>query len=361
MLYQGYRDWNSIPLTWGALVDFHGEPTARFHAAADVCRVVKQQEDFFLDALPPRAEIALYHTHENVIALDGQANEKFLYKALRGAHRALWEAGYSLQFVEPRFLGTPTAYYKVILLPFLMHLPQAHADKLTEFVAQGGTLIGCAKLGHLDEQGWAWNDRPGAGLTSLFGAKETHLEVFREPHPKITLKVEPSKRLFNKIDAEVINGYWHRQEFALGDDVEVLAQFVDDTPAIIRRRYGQGQAILAATHFDMALWEYHDPALRQLFDNLMALCGVGKDIYVTGSDPEYVKQRIDGHLLSHRSHHAVLVNNEGECPVNVTLAVPVASSATSAVELFSGQSLELSSGQFSLHLPAEDGAIVMLR
>ncbi len=361
MLYQGYRDWNSIPLTWGALVDFHGRPTARYHAAADVCRVVKQHEDFFLDALPPQAQIALYHTHENVIALDGQANEKFLYKALRGAHRALWESGYALQFVEPRFLGTPTAYYKVILLPFLMHLPQAHADKLTEFVAQGGMLIGFAKLGHLDEKGWAWNDRPGAGLTSLFGAKETHLEVFREPHPKITLKVEPSRPLFKEIETEVINGFWHRQEFALADDVEVLAWFVDGTPTIIRRRHGQGQAILVATHLDMAYWEYHDPALRQLFDNLMAMCGVEKAIHVTGSDTEYVKQRVDTHLLSHEMQHAVLVNNEGECPVDVTITIPIASSATSAVEMFSGQAVELSGGQFSLHLPAEDGAIVMLR
>lgn len=45
MLYQGYRDWNFIPLTWGALVDFHGQPTARYHAAAEVNRIVRQHED----------------------------------------------------------------------------------------------------------------------------------------------------------------------------------------------------------------------------------------------------------------------------------------------------------------------------
>ncbi len=324
----------------------------------------RQHEDFFLDALPPGAQVALYHTHENVIALDGQANEGLLYKALRGAHTALWEAGYTLQFVEPRFLGGATARYKVILLPFLMHLPQEHADKLAQFVAAGGTLVGFAKLGHLDGRGWAWNDRPGAGLTALFGAQETHIEVFREPHQKITLQVEPGNPLFAGIDSTTINGYWHRQEFALADDVDVLARFVDGAPAVIRRKHGAGQAILVATQLDMAYWEYHDPALRQFFDNLMALCGVGKDVVVSGAEAEYVRRRVDAHLLSTGDQYAILVNNEGESAVDVTITIPAASGADTAVELFSGAALVLrqsNGAQFSLHLPAADGAIVMLR
>jgi beta-galactosidase len=361
MLYQGYRDWNCIPLTWGALVDFHGEPTPRLDAAAEVGRIVKQHEDFFLDALPPQAQIALYHTRENVIVLDGQANEKFLYRALRGAHTAMWESGYPLEFVEPRFLGTPSATYKVILLPFLMHLPQDHAGKLRDYVAQGGTLIGFAKLGHLDGKGWAWNDRPGAGLTDLFGAKETHIEVFRQPHDKITLRVEPDTPLFDGITTETIRGYWHRQEFTLADDTEVMARFTDGAPAVISRRYGKGRAILIATHLDMAFWEYRDSALRRLFDNLMAVCGVTKDILLQGKDQEYIRKHIDAHLLSHENQHAVLVNNEGESPAEITIRIPIASQARSVQELFSGRQLEHSEIGFSLTLPPEDGAIVMLR
>lgn len=363
MLYQGYRDWNCIPLTWGALVDFHGEPTARFHAAAEVNRIVKAHEDFFLDALPPQAQIALYHTHENIIALDGQANEKFLFRALRGAHTALWEEGYTLQFIEPRFLGGKTADYKVIFLPFLMYLPQEQADQLTDYVARGGTVVGFAKLGHLDGRGWAWNDRPGAGLTALFGAKETHLEVFREPHRKITLQVESGNPLFEGISAETLNGFWHRQEFALADDTEVLARFVDGAPAVIRRRHGKGQAILIATQLDIAFWEQRDPALRQFFGNLVRMCGVERHVIVTGADAEYTRRRVDAHLLSHGDQHAILVNNEGESAADVTITIPGVA-AKSATELFSGRALEVTQqggARFSLHIAAEDGAIVMLR
>jgi beta-galactosidase len=363
MLYQGYRDWNFIPLTWGALVDFHGQPTERYHAVAEVNQLIKTHEDFFLDALPPRAQVALYHSPANVILLDGQANEKFLYRALRGTHEALWQAGYTVEFVEPRFLNAPTADYKVIFLPFVMHLPQAHADALTAFVAQGGTLIGCARLGHVDEKGWVWNDRPGAGLAALFGALEMYIEVQREPHDRIRLQVDPTSSLFAGISAESIDGFWHREEFALQADVEALAHFVDGTPAIIQRRHGKGRAILFATHLDMAFWEYRDPNVARFFDNLMRDCGIRRDILLAGEQADYIAQRVDAHLLSHNSQYAVLVNNEGNQAVDLTITIPAAQGTHSAVELFSGRALDLgssTSAQFSIHLPPEDGAVIML-
>jgi hypothetical protein len=59
----------------------------------------------------------------------------------------------------------------------------------------------------------------------------------------------------------------------------------------------------------------------------------------------------------------VLLNNEGESAVEISVRIPAATHATSATELFSGSPLELShviGAQFSLHLPAEDGAMVLL-
>ncbi len=361
MLYQGYRDWNCIPLTWGGLVDFHGEPTDRFHAAAEVNRVIKENEDFFLDALPPPAQVAIYHSVDNVLAIDGQANERFLYSALRGVHTALWKKGYSINFVAPHFIGTETAAYEVIFLPFLMHLPQTQADQFTAYVEQGGTLIGFAKLGHLDERGWAWNDRPGARLTKLFGARERQILVFREPDEAVNIKVEPEADLFTGINKDSLQGYWHRQTFDLADDVEILARFVDGEPAIIRRQYGAGQAILMATHLDMAVWEYQDPDLIKLFANLLTMVDVTSDIIVTGSDQTYVENHIDAHLLVDDKQWAVIINNEGDEATDISVTVPGAAQAAIAHELFSGQNLSVTQGQFTYHLAPTDGAIVRLQ
>lgn len=364
LLYQGYRDWNCIPLHWGGLVDFHGEPTERFHAAAEVNRVVAEHQDFFLDAQPVQAQVALYHTHENVIAIDGQANERFLYGALRGAHTALWQKGYAIQFVEPRFIGSQTADYQVILLPFVMHMPGEHAEKLRDFVTRGGSVIGFAKLAHLDEKGWAWSDRPGAGLTDLFGARETRLEVVREADSATAIETEATNPLFAGIPTETVQGYWHRQTFERSDDAEVLARFVDGAPAILRRRIGRGQAILVATHLDIAAWEHRDPSAIQLLANLVALCGARPDVVLSGKDQHYVDHHLDAHLLVHQDSWAVIINNEGASEASFTVTVPAATTASSAMELFSGEEIAIEQNggaRFTLRLAATDGAIVMLK
>jgi len=106
-----------------------------------------------------------------------------------------------------------------------------------------------------------------------------------------------------------------------------------------------------------------DPALRRFFDNLMKLSGVEKDVLVTSPEQEYAQKRVDAHLLSYDGVHAILVNNEGESAIDVTITVPAAAGVTSARELFSGQSVSVTQAggaQFSLHLAAEDGAMVLL-
>lgn len=362
MLYQGYRDWNCIPLHWGALVDYHGEPTERFQAASEVNRVVKEHTNFFLDAMPAPAQVALYHSMENVAVLDGQANEGLLYKALRGAHTALWREGFSIDFVAPQFIASETANYKAVVLPFVMHLPKEVAERLETFVVAGGSLIAFAKLGHLDEKGWAWNDRPGAGLDKLFGAVETHIEVFKEETEPLDIKVDPSSPLFAGVEAQTIKGYWHRQTFKLADDVEVLARFSDGQPAILRRKHGKGQAILMATHLDMAVHEYGDPATERVFANLMGLCGVRRKLRLEGPNAKYIRERVDAHLLVAGDAQMMIINNEGDQQVEVSVEV-LGAPLSSAVELFSGQQLAIEHTEgtrVALTLAATDGVAVLL-
>ena len=367
LLYQGYRDWNCIPLHWGGLVDFHGEPTERYHAAADVTRVIAEHGDLFVDALPPQAQVALWHTHENVAAIDGQANERFLYGALRGAHTALWRAGLTVQFVEPRFLGAPSAAYRALLLPFVMHLPQAHGDALARYAEAGGTVIGFAKLGHLDERGWAWSDRPGAGTHALFGARETALHVHKEPDDALRIAVERGSPLFDGVSGDTVLGHWHRQRVALQDDVEVLARFVDGEPAIVRRPVGAGFAVLVLTHLDIAVWDRRDDDAARLLANLVRLAGVTPDVEIVGDDEAYVREHVDAHVLVDGDRRLVIVNNEGERGVTVTVRVPAAPAGATARSLFEGAALppvEAASGTqgaaFRLALAPTDGAAVLL-
>ena len=122
----------------------------------------------------------------------------------------------------------------------------------------------------------------------------------------------------------------------------------------------RGQAILFASHLDMAFWEYRDPNLRRLFDNLMRVCGVQKDILLESDPQDYIRKRVDTHLLTHGNQHAILVNNEGSQEIDLSVTVPSAKNTRSATELFTGRALNIDGSTFSITLPPEDGAIIML-
>lgn len=363
LLYQGYRDWNFIPLHWGGLVDYHGAPTERYHAAAEVAHAVRRHEDLMLDALPTPAQVALYHSHENVILIDGQANERFLYGAMRGLHRALFRRGHRCDFVEPRFLGGPTADYRALLLPFTMHMPRENAERLEAYVADGGTLIGFAKLGHLDALGWAWSDRPGGGLDALFGAREVGLAVYPEPDDAVRIAVEPGVELFDGIGAASVLGSWHRQSFELTPDATVLARFLDGAPAIVERRHGRGRAILVATHLDLAAWEHDDPDALRLLANLIERSGARPAFALSGAPNDYLERRVDAHLLERGDDRVVIITNEGD--EDVTLEVALSDlRADSAFDAMTDEPVALLAGpevRFALPLAATDGAIVVLR
>ncbi len=144
----------------------------------------------------------------------------------------------------------------------------------------------------------------------------------------------------------------------------MLARFVDGAPAIIRRRHGQGQAILMATHLDIAVAEHDQPAARQLFANLMTMCEVTPHVQLKAADMAYVEKHVDAHLLELGSQWAVLINNEGESDVDLQVQVPRAVKASKAIELFSQRSIPLTSpdgANFAIHLPVAEGLIIMLQ
>ena len=187
--------------------------------------------------------------------------------------------------------------------------------------------------------------------------------MFKEPHDNITLKVNKNSPLFAGIEADTVQGYWHYQEWDLQDDVDVIAEFVNGSSAILRRRVGKGQAILMGTHMDMAVAHYQDPNAMKLFDNLMRICGVTKDLITTGPDQTYVNEHVDAHLLSHENQYAVLITNEGESKIDVTITL-TGKTASNATELFSGKSVGTTQTKegvrFSQQIEPTDAVIVKL-
>ena len=57
VMYQGYREWDCIPIHWGALADLEGEPTERLGAAASIASASARAGDLMLEARARRATV----------------------------------------------------------------------------------------------------------------------------------------------------------------------------------------------------------------------------------------------------------------------------------------------------------------
>jgi len=286
ILYQGYREWDPLPLHWGALVDLNGEPTERYDEAARVSKVVQSRESFFADAQPVRAQVGILVDQRNAIACQGMGAGDMLFRAVKGVYQAFWLQNYPVEFITPELLAEGKGDgYRLLLMPFLMLVTPSCARAVKEFVFRGGTAVAFAKCGMLNEKSWYWHDRPG-GLTDLFGVTESRIAK----SDTVTLLPEPDAPLFESVPGPLA-GYWHRQDLILQDGTQVLARYGDGAPAVTVRSHGRGRAILFGTHFDVAALAADAAEHHRVFGNLARWAGVERPFCIEGDS------LLDGHLL----------------------------------------------------------------
>lgn len=353
LLYQGYREWDPLPLHWGALVDLNGEPTERYDEAARINRLVRSREDLFIEAQPPRANIGILVDQRNAIACVGMGAGEMLLQAIQGVYRACWSHGYPVEFITPELLaGGHGRRYRLLLLPFMMLVTPSSAEAVTNFVHGGGTLVAFAKCGMLNEKSWLWHDRPG-GLTGLFGVKEKRISKADQ----VSLIPETGVELFAGVTGPLA-GYWHRQDFALDEGVQVLARYPDGAPAATLHRYGQGRAILFGTHLDVAALPAEAVDQQRALANLAELAGVERPFYLDGSP------LLDGHLLGRGSQRLFFLINSGPAEALARVALPGVSARAEVTDLLAERKLPAAEGadglRFELRLAGYDSTVLLI-
>ncbi len=234
-LYQGWREWDFQPIHWGAIVDLDGQPTERTEAAGWIGKTIQNIPEIGNATVHPR-KIAVVISRENAIVLNGMGQEKFLIEALRGTYRGLWEQSFGVDFLTTDQVEDGLAEnYQMVVTPFLAVLPDKTGRALSKYVENGGLLVGSSRLGMLTKQGWYQHVIPGSGLHETFGVKA--FDSYSGNNPLLTY------------EGKNYQGAWHQDEIQiLKEDVEVLARFADESPAITKREVGKGAAVFVGTH-----------------------------------------------------------------------------------------------------------------
>ena len=153
---------------------------------------------------------------------------------------------------------------------------------MTEYVERGGTVIGTARMGMLGRHGWYNHCMPCFALQKVFGIDA--LEAYSAVTPEITYQ------------RKIYQGSWHKEILRLTEpDVEVLARFEDDLPAVTRHKYGKGAAVYFATHPDAAWLENESYLLWDILDRMLPEIGVFPKVELFFSQRHL--REFDGNLI----------------------------------------------------------------
>jgi beta-galactosidase len=249
---KGMIYWKWLPFMRGrqtlgrGLCQVDGKLAPRGEAVKDIAVVMRKYGQMLCKARLRKPQAAILVDMTGLIKTLEQTTEpatnKFMYESYAGLFKALHEGNVPVDMVRmDRSLdGETLKGYKIIYLPFQIVMRREVAEVLKAYVRQGGWVVADARTATLDELDFAYPISPGAGLDELFGATRSDwigAKTVYKVHMEESSGSSPTD----------FYGRFFREKIELHGDVQTLGTFVDThTPAITRKGYGKGVAILSA-------------------------------------------------------------------------------------------------------------------
>lgn len=323
-----------------------GTITERAKVAGAIARVVDRNQQLFLDAQPPRAEVAIVYNplayfvggRQRAAAYGGPQGEVVGIErdSLLGVHRALFGRNVPIDYVhidhlEPHKLQQ----YRLVIFPYPLMMPEASAQVLREYVQGGGTLVVEARLGWNNERGHASDRIPGMGLWEVTGCRESAVET--APNGRTMLRwtgtLIPGVNAGDRIPAR-----WYKETLEpLSPDAHVVAEYEDGTPAAVVATYGKGRVLTLGSYVSAAYQSTPTPEGERLFGALLGWAGVTLPIEVTGSSIEarHLEAGPDTllFLFNHAraaAHSEVLLHRAAAAASDLVTSAPVALASDAA-------------------------------
>ncbi|MEV4364524.1 beta-galactosidase [Nonomuraea sp. NPDC049625] len=245
----GAEQWHS------AMVPHAGADSRIFREVQAVGEAVERLGE--VEGSTVTAQVAVLHDADAWWALevDGLPSADLDYHgSLRRAHRALWEAGVTVDFAHPEH---DLSRYRFIVAPALFLLSGAGAANLRRYVSGGGTLLVQHFTGSVDEYLHArLGGYPATPLREALGIRvEEHRPLRRGEHIVLSdgTRATVWSELLRTEGAETVLTYTHGM--------------LTGQPALTRHRFGQGEGWYLSTRLD-------DPGYAALITRIL---GVGAE------------------------------------------------------------------------------------
>lgn len=213
----------------GAVVSHDGtEDTRTFkdvEAVGNWLEVIKE-----VSTSKNQSQVAILYDWENKWALEqswGPRKGDIHYtEVLLSHYRGLWKQGISVDVVD---MECDLSNYKVIIAPLLYMYRGNISEKLTDFVQQGGTLVGTYLNGMVDENDLCYLGKTPHNLTDVYGLYAEEIDSL--PVAK-----------YNSIT-------WNNRTYPINPLCEIVHATTSTVLATYNEDFYQGESVLTKNHF----------------------------------------------------------------------------------------------------------------
>jgi len=271
----------------------------------------------------PVSSVAIVHDYDSRWAIQFQRNTKDFdtLQHYRSWYRPLQRNGLDVDVVSP---SAPLAGYKLVLVPELNVLPDSTAQKLVDYVKQGGHLVLGPRSGQKDEYNALHPARqPGKVLIDLLGGQVEQYYALLDPVP---------------VTGDVGSGeakIWAERLQILSPGTTPLMEYgksngwLDGRPAVITRQVGRGRISYVGAWLDdatMALLmreALDDAGIAPPFGAIpdgIELCereGAGKRVYIVINHSKEERQIALPHRMKDILHNGEALDRVKLAPRDV--------------------------------------------
>ncbi|HJR59292.1 MAG TPA: beta-galactosidase [Vicinamibacterales bacterium] len=337
------------------LNNLDGTITERAKTAGAIAGIVDRNQRLFLEARPPKAEVAVVYNplahfvggRQRAAAYGGPQGEVVGIErdSLLGVHRALFPANVPLDYVHINHISAQKlAQYKLVIFPYPLMLPEASAPVLQDYVRAGGALVAEARLAWNNEKGYASERIPGLGLWEVMGARESAIET--APGGRTTIRWS-GEDLPGFTSGTVLPARWYKETLApASSSAKVVAQFEDGTAAAVMSSYGKGRTLMIGSYVSASAQSTPTPEAERFFRGVLQWAGVQFPVAVTGSPLEVRYSESGADTL-------LFVFNHSKSPARSEITMRRAPGRYTATDLVTGDAVMLIHDRDGIGLGAE--------
>jgi beta-galactosidase GanA len=261
-----------------------GKPLKRTRELGKLARRMLELSDVYFSS-HRKSEVAIYMSQKIQHLATADRMDGCYTNALIGANTMLTDMHVNSDFItDEGILDGALGKYKVLLLPCSYILSAETAEKIAEFVKNGGRVIADYILAQKMPGGFCYTELPGGGLSKVFGIE--HEDVLAIAH-----KTMERENTFGVAKGDFV------EELVLTDARSVSESYGEGYPLLTENQYGKGYANYIATQF---FSRYAENPLRIKREKLLALLkasGVVPYASIVGEDEKDLSALVTSALM----------------------------------------------------------------